>query len=74
MPAELTEGLGANGRYVGVGLTGMRERIHNLGGKFEVHSDTHGTAIIVAVPLAEQAPDDSSHRVSRTPGLGCAAD
>jgi hypothetical protein len=25
----------------------VRERIHNLGGKFAVQSDTHGTAIVV---------------------------
>jgi PAS domain S-box-containing protein len=53
MPADLIPGFGANGRNVGVGLTGMRERINDLGGTFEVQSDTKGTAIVVAVPLAE---------------------
>jgi PAS domain S-box-containing protein len=61
MPADLIQGFGTNGRNVGVGLTGMRERINDLGGKFEVQSDTKGTAIVVAVPLTEQAPGDSSH-------------
>jgi PAS domain S-box-containing protein len=61
MPPDLMEGLGANGRSVGVGLTGMRERINDLGGRFEVQSDAHGTTIVVAVPLAEQAYGDSSH-------------
>jgi signal transduction histidine kinase len=61
MPTDLIQGFGANGRNVGVGLTGMRERINDLGGKFEVQSDTKGTAIVVAVPLTEQAPGDSSH-------------
>jgi signal transduction histidine kinase len=60
MPADLIQGFGANGRSVGVGLTGMRERINDLGGTFEVQSDTRGTAIVVAVPLAEQAYGDSS--------------
>jgi signal transduction histidine kinase len=55
MPAELIHGCGANGLNVGVGLSGMRERINDLGGKFEVQSDSHGTAIVVAVPLAGQA-------------------
>ena len=53
MPADLIPGFGANGRNVGVGLTGMRERINDLGGTFEVQSDTKGTAIVVAVPLAD---------------------
>jgi len=60
MPADLIQGFGANGRSVGVGLTGMRERVNDLGGTFEVQSDTRGTAIVVAVPLAEQAYGDSS--------------
>src|ERR1700694_2634774 len=53
MTADLIPGFGANGRNVGVGLTGMRERINDLGGTFEVQSDTKGTAIVVAVPLAD---------------------
>jgi hypothetical protein len=32
----------------------MREGIKDLDGKSEVQSDTQGTTIIVAVPLAEQ--------------------
>ena len=29
----------------------MRERIHELGGVFEVASDVHGTTVRAAVPL-----------------------
>jgi len=54
MPAELIHGFGSGGRNVGVGLSGMRERVNDLGGKFEVQSDSHGTAIVVAVPLNER--------------------
>jgi two-component system NarL family sensor kinase len=61
MPAGLIQRFGANGRSVGVGLTGMRERIHDLSGTFEVQSDTHGTAIVVAVPLAEQPSGTPVH-------------
>ena len=60
MPAELIQ-VGANGRNGGVGLSGMRERITDLGGKFEIQSDPHGTAIVVAVPLTEQASGDSAY-------------
>src|SRR5262249_13376092 len=39
----------------GVGLAGMRERIRELGGTFEVESDNNGTRVRVAVPITEQA-------------------
>ena|SRR5205823_10552332 len=38
----------------GVGLAGMSERIHELGGKFEVESNRDGTRIKVTVPLSQQ--------------------
>jgi signal transduction histidine kinase len=38
----------------GVGLAGMRERIRELGGKFEVQSSAAGTCIQVVVPLTER--------------------
>src|SRR5207247_4072402 len=39
----------------GVGLAGMRERIRELGGTFEVESGGGGTCVRVVVPVAEQA-------------------
>jgi signal transduction histidine kinase len=35
----------------GVGLAGMRERIRELGGKFEVQSNSGGTSVQVVVPV-----------------------
>jgi signal transduction histidine kinase len=35
----------------GVGLAGMRERLHELNGKLEIESDDHGTSIRAVVPL-----------------------
>jgi PAS domain S-box-containing protein len=51
MPAHVMEQIRAEGPKLGVGLAGMRERIHELGGTFEVSSDQHGTVIRAAVPL-----------------------
>jgi signal transduction histidine kinase len=53
MPAPLRQGFDLNG-HVGVGLSGMRERVTDLGGSFNIESNSHGTAIIVALPLAAQ--------------------
>lgn len=36
----------------GVGIAGMRERIKQLGGKFEIKSGSSGTTVLVAIPLA----------------------
>lgn len=36
----------------GVGITGMRERVKELDGKFEIRSGTRGTTVFAAIPLA----------------------
>jgi two-component system, NarL family, sensor kinase len=36
---------------VGVGLAGMRERLHQLNGKLEIESDGHGTSMRATLPL-----------------------
>jgi len=59
LPAELIQGVRASSGHSGVGLGGMRERVNDLGGKFEIRSDTRGTTVVAAVPLAEQAPKKS---------------
>ena len=52
MPAELIQGSERNGDRFGVGLSGMQERVNDLGGTFEIKSGGDGTAIIVSIPLA----------------------
>ena len=54
MPAELLEHFRA-GTSVGVGLRSMRERISELGGRLDIHSDQNGTLIEVTAPLSDRA-------------------
>lgn len=58
MPAHVLQQIRAESTKLGVGLAGMRERIHELGGVFEVDSDDQGTAVRASVPLStrEEAP------------------
>ena len=66
MPAELTQGSDLSGGGMGVGLSGMRERVADLGGSFDIQSNSHGTAIIVTLPLAAQ-PHRESHAPEGNP-------
>jgi signal transduction histidine kinase len=55
VPAELVQGPQTSG--FGVGLSGMRERVNDLGGTFEIQSRGNGTLITVSIPLAPETPD-----------------
>jgi PAS domain S-box-containing protein len=55
MPPELLARFRTNGGG-GVGLNSMRERISELGGKFEIQSDTRGTHIRVVIPIPATVP------------------
>jgi two-component system, NarL family, sensor kinase len=53
IPAERLERLRQNSAETGVGLAGMRERLHELNGKLEIESDGRGTSMRAIVPLFE---------------------
>ncbi len=62
MPDRVLQQLNGDGIQLGVGLAGMRERVHELGGNFEVKSDQSGTVIRASVPLGgrEQSPTEQA--------------
>jgi signal transduction histidine kinase len=50
MPEECLKRFHEAGHGTGVGLVGMRERVNELGGHLEIHSDPAGTTVAVALP------------------------
>jgi len=52
MSSEMLESFVLTGANVGVGLAGMRERVREQGGQFEIQSDRNGTTISVSMPIA----------------------
>lgn len=56
MPPHIIEQIESQGSKLGVGLAGMRERIHELGGTFEVLSNDRGTIVRARIPLAADRP------------------
>jgi signal transduction histidine kinase len=50
MPPDFLERFRSNAINTGVGLAGMRERIREIGGHLDVHSDAGGTLIAAALP------------------------
>jgi len=51
IPREMLDGFHDGTRLVGVGMAGMRERIRDMGGHFEIRSSENGTTIAVRLPL-----------------------
>ncbi len=54
IPPGVLSRLHRNGADSGVGLAGMRERIHELGGELEIDSDSRGTQVIATFPRLER--------------------
>jgi signal transduction histidine kinase len=49
---------------VGVGLPGMRERVRQLGGRFEINSDKTGTTLNVYLPVSNSSPSRAGVGIS----------
>ncbi len=51
IPSVTLEAFRTNGTQAGVGLTGMKERVKEQGGRFEIRSDKTGTEVIATIPI-----------------------
>jgi PAS domain S-box-containing protein len=51
-----------SGESVGVGITGMRERVHELGGAFEITSTPAGTLVKAVLPVAERVESRAANQ------------
>jgi len=56
IPARVLDRFRNEGGNNGVGLAGMRERVRELGGFFEIHSGAAGTVIAVMLPIPKTSP------------------
>ena len=60
IPQELLSAFRTRGTTFGIGLTGMRERVRELGGHLDIQSNAAGTQISVTVPLTAAARTQAS--------------
>jgi signal transduction histidine kinase len=55
LPEGMIDDLNEHGTRAGVGLAGMKERVRERNGKFEIRSDSGGTVISATFPLTPKA-------------------
>jgi two-component system, NarL family, sensor kinase len=61
LPKGLLEGKNTRAR-IGVGISGMRQRMHQLGGVLEITTDAAGTTVHAVVPCPKAGrPESTSH-------------
>jgi PAS domain S-box-containing protein len=54
IPTEKREAMDLGGTP-GVGIRGMRERVRQLGGAFEIHSNDQGTLVVARLPVTRES-------------------
>ena len=55
LPPEMLRNFNQNGTGVGVGLAGMKERVRERNGSFEIRSDSAGTSISITLPVVQDS-------------------
>lgn len=55
IPKDVLNQFRQAGTRVGVGLAGIRERVKELSGRFEVRSNAQGTTLKISMPVSERA-------------------
>lgn len=55
-----TEADGSTEGQMGVGIAGMRERLHHLGGRLEIRSNAAGTIVRATLPLCDRPPSGNN--------------
>jgi signal transduction histidine kinase len=65
IPTEKLEQMEATG-IPGVGITGMRERVRQLGGKLEIGSSGTGTKIVARLPISETSSKEDLYSTPET--------
>jgi signal transduction histidine kinase len=65
IPQERLSEFNGNNGHEGVGIAGMRERVRELGGKFEIRSGAAGTTVSVVVPAAPRSEDHFAYEIAR---------
>jgi len=68
IPEQRLRHLRENDSATGVGLAGMRERVRELGGRFEIRSADPGTTLIVTIPLEQDSEESSDSQKDRSEG------
>jgi signal transduction histidine kinase len=53
IPPDVLDLFRSQRAHGGVGLAGMRERIHELGGRLEMDSDGNGTQVVATMPRTQ---------------------
>lgn len=67
MEPEVREGFLA-GKSTGVGLRGMRERVKQIRGTFQVQSNGNGTSVLVVLPFREDSDNAEGESVHQRDG------
>ena len=52
------------GKSSGVGLRGMRERVRQLGGTLQIHSNGNGTSIVAILPVRGETKNEPAERAA----------